>query len=106
MEKFLRPELLVLFPVLNGLGVWLKGKMVLDQFGEKTYPKAKIASKFIPIFLVCFAVFVCTVYGFISTEYTGWRMILDAVVMTGIVQGVLVTSVSVLGYDVLKGVKE
>ena len=106
MEKFLRPELLALFPVLNAVGIWLKGKMVLSDNGDKTYPKAKIKTGKIPLVLVGFAVSVCTVYGFISTEYTGWRMILDAVVMTGIVQGVLVTSVSVLGYDAIKGVKE
>jgi len=105
MEQFLRPELLILFPVLNGIGVWLKGKMILGNNGEKTYPNAKVATGRIPIVLVVFAVSVCTVYGFMSTEYTGWRMVLDAVVMTGILQGILVTSVSVLGYDVLKGTK-
>ncbi|WP_319757699.1 hypothetical protein [uncultured Sphaerochaeta sp.] len=98
MESMIKPALLVLVPILNVVGQWLKGQTL----GTGTARKAKVESIMIPVILICTAVLVSTVYGFIVSGYQGWRMILDAVVMTGLLQGTLVAFVSMGVYDTLR----
>nr|WP_319520974.1 hypothetical protein [uncultured Sphaerochaeta sp.] len=98
MESMIKPALLILVPILNVVGQWLKGQTL----GTGTARKAKVESNLIPVILICTAVLVSTIYGFIVSNYQGWRMILDAVVMTGLLQGTLVAFVSMGVYDTLR----
>ncbi|WP_320122731.1 phage holin family protein [uncultured Sphaerochaeta sp.] len=98
MENMIKPALLVLVPILNVVGQWMKGQTL----GTGAAQKAKVESNLIPVILICTAVLVSTIYGFIVSSYQGWRMILDAVVMTGLLQGALVAFVSMGVYDTLR----
>lgn len=98
---FLKPALLILVPILNTLGFWLKGKKV-ETYKGNTYPNARIETGKIPIVLIIISCIVSIIYGFIVSPYMGWRMILDAVVMTGLLQGTLVAFVSMGVYDTLR----
>lgn len=72
--SLIKPALLVLVPVLNAIGLWLKGKKHFDAEGAVTYPLAKVKSKFIPFILLAIAVVIATIYDFIVSPYHGWRM--------------------------------
>ncbi|MDR1755235.1 MAG: phage holin family protein [Eubacterium sp.] len=83
--EFIRPELLILIPILNVLGVGIKGAKFFSD--ER-----------IPIVLGACGIFLATSYMFaFVTEYTWLKGI-----FTGIVQGVLVTGVSVYGHQIFK----
>lgn len=104
---YLRAELLILIPLLNTIGFYLKGKKSTDASGVATYPNAVVKTKHIPLILICAAVAIATVYGFVTSAYTGWRMVLDAVVMTGMLQGTLAACAAMGLYDTAKtAVKE
>jgi hypothetical protein len=79
MDAYIKPQLLVLIPLLIGMGKAIKPSLKKRSDGS--------TGRLIPILLLCTSIAVATVYGFIATPYTGWRMVLDSVVITGIVQG-------------------
>lgn len=72
--EYLRAELLILVPVLVGLGEFEKRIM-------GTKPKS------IPFTLLVFGIVLATAWGFISTQYIGWRMVVDAVAISGVMHG-------------------
>lgn len=102
--NYLKPALLPLIPILITLGFWLKGKKVETSRGS-TYPNTRILPGRIPIVLITFSCAVSIIYGFIISPYTGWRMILDAVVMTGLLNGLIAAFVSMGLYDSAKAAK-
>ncbi len=85
----LRAELVVLVPLLVGLGEFEKRIM-----GAK--PKS------IPFTLLAFGIILAAAWGFITTEYLGWRMVLDAAVVTGVMQGGLAAFAAMGLYDTAK----
>ncbi len=90
--NYLKPELLILVPLLIGLGRIVKQKM-----GD---------AKWVPLILLATSVLIATVYGFIVTTRTGWRMALDAVVITGLCHGA-VAAFSAMGlYDTAKSARK
>lgn len=90
--NYLKPELLILVPLLIGTGRIVKNKMD--------------GAKWVPLILLGEAVGIATIYGFIMTDCTGWRMALDAVVITGICHGA-VAAFSAMGlYDTAKPAKK
>ena len=100
--SLIKPALLVMVPVLNAIGLWLKGKKHVATDGLVTYPLAKVKSKFIPFILLAIAVAIATIYGFIVSPYHGWRMALDAIFVTGLLQGAVVAFTSMGVYDATK----
>lgn len=98
MESMIKPTLLILIPILNAIGQWLKGEKAVDG----TYSKARIKTVDIPLVLLGISILVSIVYGFIVSTFQGWRMVLDAVVITGLLQGSLVAFVSMGVYDTAK----
>ena len=101
---YLKPALLPLVPILITLGFWLKGKKV-ETYKGNTYPNARIPTGRIPIVLIAIACVVSIIYGFIISPYTGWRMILDAVVMTGLLNGIMAAFMAMGLYDLAKSAK-
>lgn len=79
-QDYIKPELLILIPVLYLIGAGVK--------------KSKIADKFIPWLLGGFAVLLCGLWVFASTPIaTGAEIALA--IFTAITQGVLIAGASV-----------
>lgn len=90
--NYLKPELLILVPLLIGLG-----RIVKQRMGD---------AKWVPLILLATSILIATVYGFIVTTRTGWRMALDAVVITGLCHGA-VAAFSAMGlYDTAKSARK
>ena len=75
ITEFIRPELLVLVPVLNFIGLGIKHS-------------EKITNNLIPLLLGLFGVALAMLWVLGGMEFTGWRTALTAA-FTAIVQGVL-----------------
>lgn len=90
--NYLKPELLILVPLLIGTGRVIKQKMG--------------GAKWVPLILLAESILIATIYGFVVTTCTGWRMVLDAVVVTGVCHGA-VAAFSAMGlYDTAKSAKK
>lgn len=83
--NYIKPALVVLVPLLNIIG---------QQIKKNGLSSGKLKAI---LFLLGFAM--ATIYGFLASTYKGWQLVLDAVVMTGLLQGALVTLLSFGTYD-------
>lgn len=92
MDAYIKPQLIVLIPLLIGMGKAIKPGLKKRSGGSST-------GRLIPVVLLCTSIAISTVYGFVATPYTGWRMILDSVVITGIVQGAIAAFSAMGLYD-------
>ena len=86
-QDFIKPELLVLIPVLYFVGEAIK--------------KSKISDTAIPFILGCAGAVLSAIYLFASTPISGAQAVATAV-FTAITQGVLVAAASVYGNQILK----
>jgi len=89
---YLKPQLLILIPMLVGFG----------QFAKRRGMKAKA----VPFFLLGIGILIATSYGLIVSTYAGWRMFLDAIVITGICQGGVAAFTAMGLYDTAKSTKK
>lgn len=87
LKEFVRPELLVLVPVLYLVGMALK--------------KSAVADKLIPWVLGCAGVVLSLVYVAATCEASGWRDVMMGV-FTAVVQGILCAGASVYVNQVVK----
>ena len=69
---------------------------------DSSYQNAKAETYFIPVILIVFLILIAVVYGFITSTYQGWRLALDALVMTGLLQVSPVAFVSMGIYDTFR----
>lgn len=90
-EDFIKPELLILIPVLYLIGLAIK--------------KSTIADKFIPLLLGGFGVSLSALWVFATSDYSGGREIATAV-FTAITQGILLAGASVYANQIYKQSKE
>lgn len=94
MANYLKPELLILIPLLIGLGQLLKKKF-------------HVHGKYIPYCLLGVSFLIATVVGFILNSFTGWRLYLDAIVVCGLCHGAVAAFVAMGIYDTARtGSKE
>ena len=89
IKEFIKPEFVLLVPVLYIIGAGLKAMIVPD--------------KWIPLMLGCCGVLVCGIYVFATTAITGWQSVLLGM-FTAIVQGVLCAGASVYVNQIVKQV--
>ena len=87
MKEMVKPELLVLIPVLYLLGYAVK--------------RGAVADKWIPWIVGCAGVVMSGIYVFATTALVGWQAVLLAM-FTAVVQGVLVAGASVYVNQVVK----
>ncbi len=87
--EFIRPELLILIPILNIIGMGLKDAKF---FNDNKLPLALGAA----------GIFLSTCYMFAFVTSDTWLQ----GVFTGIVQGVLVAGTSVYGHQVFKQMRK
>lgn len=85
--EYIKPELLILIPVLYLIGV-----------GSK---KSALPDKFIPLVLGAVGIVLCTVWVLATSETEGTKDILMAI-FTAITQGVLIAGASVYANQIIK----
>ena len=88
LTEFLRPELLVLIPVLYLIGMGLKK--------SETVP-----DRHIPALLGAIGIILATVYIIATEDLSNWRQVVQAV-FTGITQGVLCAGASVFVNQIIR----
>lgn len=86
-QAFIKPELLILIPVLYFVGEAIK--------------KSRIKDTAIPFILGCAGAILSAIYLFASTQVSGAQAIATAV-FTAITQGILCAAASVYGNQILK----
>lgn len=86
-QEFIKPELLVLIPVLYFIGVAIK--------------KSKMKDNIIPFVLGIVAVLLSGLYIFATDEINGTQAVATAI-FTAITQGVLVAAASVYANQIIK----
>lgn len=91
IQQYIKPELLILIPVLWGLGAIIKHTN-------------RISNTMIPLMLGFVGIFLSLIWCFATTTYETIPEILSCV-FTSITQGILVASVSVYGNQFLKQLK-
>ena len=90
-ENFIKPELLMLIPVLYLVGVAVKKSVVRD--------------KAIPFVLGAVAVILAGLYVFATTDVSGAKAAVMAV-FTAVTQGVLIAGTSVYANQIYKQIKK
>lgn len=104
--EYILPKLIALVPVLNALGQIIKKwlfpkdpKKASDTRLRKAFLKLFPTKKHITILILALAFILATVWGFMQSEYSGWRLVLDAVVYNGLAQGLLIGLSSMGTFD-------
>lgn len=90
-QEFIKPELLILIPVLNFIGVVIK--------------KSAIDDKLIPFILGAVSIVLSAIYLFAAEEIIGAQGIATAI-FTAITQGVLVAAASVYANQIVKQIEK
>lgn len=86
-QQFIKPELLILIPVLYAIGIAIK--------------KSSICDKYIPLVLGGISILLCGIYLFAAEPITGTQAVATAI-FTAITQGVLVAAASVYANQIIK----
>jgi hypothetical protein len=87
LKEFIKPELLVLIPVLYLCGTALK--------------KSEVADKHIPLYLGILSVFLSFLFIMATSNISGWQEGLMAV-FSGLTQGILCAGASVYANQLVK----
>ena len=91
LKEFVKPELLILIPVLYLIGVGLKNSKFKDNF--------------IPVILGVVGILLSTIYVFATSEISGSKDILMGIFIS-LTQGILVAGCSVYFNQIYKQLKE
>ena len=86
-QEFIKPELLVLIPVMNFIGYAIK--------------RSKLSNCYIPIAIGATCVFLCVIWVFANCDITSWKSFLLAI-FTSITQGLLIAGASVYANQLMK----
>ncbi len=89
----LRPDFVTIALFLWILGVILKYR-------------TEITNNLIPIVLFGVAFVISSVWGWATSELVGGARVVDALVICGLVHGVIVTAIAAYGWDIVNGVKK
>ena len=91
LKEFVKPELLILIPVLYIIGVGLKNSKFKDNF--------------IPVILGVVGILLSTIYVFATSEISGSKDVLMGIFIS-LTQGVLVAGCSVYFNQIYKQLKK
>ena len=91
LKEFVKPELLILIPVLYLIGTGLKNSIFKDNL--------------IPIALGIYGILLSTIYVFATTEISGSKDVLMGIFIS-LTQGILVAGCSVYFNQIYKQLKE
>lgn len=87
LYEYIRPELLILIPVMYLIGAAIK--------------KSRIKDNYIPLILGCISVLLCTVWVLANSELNGVNGFFTAV-FTSLTQGILIAGASVYLNQIIK----
>ncbi len=90
LNYLIRTDFVVLIPFLNVLGAILKYR-------------TQINNKKLPVLLFIVAVVMCALWGYFISSLGGGARWMDALLMCGLVHGLIVTSIAVWGWDAFFG---
>lgn len=85
--NYLKPELLIIIPLLIGIGQLVK---------------QKVDSKWVPYIILPIGILISIGYGFIISNKTGWQYYVDAVLIIGVVHGMVASFCSMGLYSTVK----
>lgn len=88
LKEFIKPELLILIPVLYLIGISIKNTLLIKD-------------KFIPLVLGISGIMLAIIYIFATEEITGTQLIFKAI-FTAITQGILCAGASVYINQIVK----
>lgn len=91
--QMIRPDFITIALFLWVLGAVLKYRTTLTNNA-------------IPLILLGVSVVLCSVWGFFTSAYLDGARWIDAILMCGIVHGVIVTAVATYGWDIVNGIKK
>ena len=91
LKEYVKPEMLVLIPVLYLIGIAIK--------------RSQITDKLIPWILGAISVVLCGLYIAATTQITGWQSGIMAI-FTAITQGILIAGCSVYVNQLVKQSKK
>ena len=91
LKEFVKPELLILIPVLYLIGVGIK--------------KSEIKDKFIPMVLGIVGIFLSSLYVFATSDINNFKEIIMAIFVS-LTQGILVAGASVYANQLYKQTKK
>lgn len=84
--------------VTIALFLWILGAIIKYR--------TELANNTIPIVLFAVSFVLCTVWGYATSEYAGSVRWMDALLMCGLVHGLIVTAIAAYGWDVVNGIKK
>lgn len=96
--SYIATKLVILVPILNSLGQVIK-KWLFPDDPKRTLKLPKLRAVFLRLFpskkrisilILSLAFMFSTIWGFVQSTYSGWRLVVDAVVYFGLLQGLLV----------------
>lgn len=90
-QDLIKPELLILIPVIYLVGVAFK--------------KSEVNNKYIPLILGCISIFLCGFYTFATCNFSNLQDVLIAI-FTSISQGILISGASVYVNQIYKQLKK
>lgn len=95
--SYIATKLVILVPILNFLGQVIKKwlfpddpKKVSDSRLRHAFLRLFPTKKHITILILSIAFIMSTIWGFVRSEYTGWRLVVDAIVYEGMLQGLMI----------------
>ena len=91
---------MVEFMIRSELAGWI---LILAAVGYVIKHKTLVPNSWIPVILFGVAFLVASVWGYLTSLYAGAARWVDALVMCGLVQGLVITAIATYGWDVIHG---
>ena len=93
LQNFLRPDFVTI-----ALFLWIVGAVLKYR--------TELSNNAIPLTLFAVAFVISSIWGWFTSTYIGSARIVDALVICGLVHGVIVTAIAAYGWDVVNGIKK
>lgn len=104
MEKYLNSNLLILIPLTMGIGLILKAWFVSESDNKFLvwYRKALKSTKNITGVLYFIDIVLATAFGFIYSKASGWRWLMESILVFGLCHGAVCCFIATKLYDTVR----
>ena len=68
--------------------------------------RTDLTNNAIPAILLGVSFVICSIWGYATSMYVGSVRMIDAIIMCGLVHGLIVTAIAAYGWDVVNGIKK
>lgn len=97
MEKYLKPEILILIPLTQGLGILLKRQLTSSR--KNLFKKVIKSTANLPPTLLLIDIVMASIFGFIYSKQTGWRFYIETIAVFGFCYGSVCSFIAQKLYD-------